>query len=280
MINACYVPSSPLNRYVECLWCSEGITPYSREKILPTPKIEMMFNFGAPSRVSEPNYSQRFTDCTESWLSGLRSGYSFLELPPNVHLMSVVFKPGGAFPFLRFPLCELCNQTISLEAIWGRFADEIRERLYAAPSMQARFALLERLLLTCLSETPPGLDRVQFAVNEIARCHGALSMQTVSERIGVSQKHLIAQSKRMVGMTPKTLARLYRFQSVLQSVDPLKPVDWTRIVHQAHYYDQSHCYKDFQVFTGHSPSEYLRLRRQSYAENSEHAHYLKHLPTG
>lgn len=280
MLNACHVPAPPLNSYVKCFWYSDGAAPYTREKLLPTSEVGLTFNFGAPSRVSEPNRREQFTDCTESWLGGLRSGYIFLEVPAHIHMMSVDFKPGGAFPFLRFPLSEIGNQTISLDAIWGRFAAKIRERLYAAPSVQARFALLERLLRTRLSETPHGLDRVQFASDEIARCHGTLSMRALSERMGMSQKHLIAQFKRMVGTTPKALARLYRFRHVLRNIDPLKPVDWSRIVHQSQYYDQSHCYKDFQAFTGHSPGEYLRLRRQAYAENLEHARHLKHLPTG
>lgn len=98
--------------------------------------------------------------------------------------------------------------------------------------------------------------------------------------MGLSQKQLITQFKRMVGMTPKAVARVYRFRYVLQNLDPLVAVDWATIAHQAHYYDQSHCYKDFKAFTGHSPGEYLRLRREAYVENPEHAQYLNHLLTG
>lgn len=280
MITSFYFPASPLSRYIDCFWHSDGSAPYGREKILPAPEIEIMFNFGAPSRVSEPSCPERFRDDKDRWVEGLRSGYVLLEFPPDMHLLSIVFKPGGVFPFLRFPISELRDQMVSLDSVWGCFAAELHERLYDAPSVQARFALLECRLLARLQEHPDGLDVVQFAISEIARNHGAISVRELSESIGISHKHLIAQFKRMVGAAPKQLARIYRFQHVLHTIDPAQPVNWTQIAHQSGYYDQSHFNKDFEAFTGNSPTEYLCLRRQVYSDNPEHAQFLRHLPTG
>ena len=190
------------------------------------------------------------------------------------------FKPGGAYPFLGLPLSELQNQIVSLEAIWGKCAAEIRERLYAAPTLQARFALLEDLLLARLCEAPRGLQAVQYAVTEIARRHGGLSIRELSDRMGMSQKHLIVQFKQMVGCTPKELARLYRFADVLGSIDLTQPVDWTLVAHQFHYHDQSHFIRDFKEFTGHTPTDYLRLRRQMHAEKPDRTQHLHLLPIG
>jgi methylphosphotriester-DNA--protein-cysteine methyltransferase len=102
----------------------------------------------------------------------------------------------------------------------------------------------------------------------------------LSDDIGMSQKHLIAQFKQMVGVPPKGLARLCRFKNVIYSLDPMQPVDWTRVAHQACYYDQPHFNKDFEAFTGHSPTDYLRLRRQYYAAYPERARSPQQLPTG
>src|SRR5258708_4287497 len=65
-----------------------------------------------------------------------------MDWPQNMQLLSVSFKPGGAYPFWQLPLSELHNQIISLDTIWGRWAVEIRERLYGAPTTQARFVYL------------------------------------------------------------------------------------------------------------------------------------------
>jgi AraC-like DNA-binding protein len=194
--------------------------------------------------------------------------------------VGVSFKPGGAYRFLHLPLSELQNQVVSLDAIWGGFAAEIRERLYLAPTIQARFALLEELLLARLREAPQGLKAVQYAVGEVARVHGALSIRELSNRVGMSQKHLITQFRKMVGCTPKELARLYRFAQVLEGIDPIQPVDWTLVAHQFYFHDQSHFIRDFKEFTGHTPTDYLRLRRQMHDEHPDRAGISRLLSIG
>jgi AraC-like DNA-binding protein len=276
-----YFPSSPLNAYIKCFWYSATYPQHLRLKVLPLPSLHLMVNFADAFHVYEADHAKPFATCAESWLVGLWSGYHIMDTPQDIQILNVSFKPGGAYPFLRLPLCELHNQMVSLDTIWGQFAAEIRERLYAAPTIQARFALMERLLLARLYEAPQGLNTVQYAVGQIARHHGLLSIGALSDLMGISQKHLITQFKTIVGGTPKELARLYRFRHVLQSIDPTHPVDWMRVARQSRYYDLSHFNKDFKAFTGHSPTEYLPLRTQIHVENLERIQQpLDHLPTG
>ena len=95
----------------------------------------------------------------------------------------------------------------------------------------------------------------------------------------MSQNHLGSLVKRMVGSSPKELARLYRFDHVLRSLDPTHAVDWTLIAHQAGYYDQSHLNKDFVAFTGHNPTDYERIRHQESVHVPEGDRILRVLPT-
>jgi methylphosphotriester-DNA--protein-cysteine methyltransferase len=53
---------------------------------------------------------------------------------------------------------------------------------------------------------PCGLNVVRFALARIVQRRGALSIQALSDQIGISQKHLITQFKRLVGGTPKEVA--------------------------------------------------------------------------
>jgi AraC-like DNA-binding protein len=84
----------------------------------------------------------------------------------------------------------------------------------------------------------------------------------------------------MVGISPKALARLQRLKRVLHSINPAQPIDWATIALQSGYYDQSHFTNDFKAFTGHSPTDYLRLRRQSYAANPERDRLFHVLSSG
>ena len=278
MIYISHIPVPPLNAYIYDLYFIDGPPPYPRLKVSADPVLHLMVNLGQPFEVYAPNQATAFATCSESWWIGMWSQYWIVAWPQPVQFYGVHFNPAGIYPFLRLPMSELHNQVAPVEAIWGQFAAEIRERLYAAPTVQAGLALLEQLLLTRLAEAPHGLNVVQYAITEIERRHGALSIRALSDYIGISQNHLGTQFKRMVGVPPKDLARFYRFAHVVSSLDPSKEVDWGRIVHKARFYDLSHLNKDFVEFTGHNPTDYLRLRRRFHDENPNHSLGVGPLP--
>jgi AraC-like DNA-binding protein len=122
---------------------------------------------------------------------------------------------------------------------------------------------------------------VHHAITEIDRSHGALSIRALSDQIGMSQSYLAAQFKQFVGVSPKEVARFYRFAHALRLIDVTQSVDLTWIAHQSQFYDQSHFNKDFVAFTGLNPSEYLQLRRRVAAENPDYPRVLPmNLPIG
>ena len=273
-----YIPSHPLSNYIYDLYYIDGRAPYPRLKVFPMPVSHLIFNLGDDFRWHRSGQADRDAMCTESCWVGLWSQHYIVDWPANVRFFGVHFKPGGAYPFLQFPLSELHNQVVSLDLIWGEFAAEIQERLYAVSTIQAGLALLERLLFARLGETLHGLDIVQYAVGEIVRHTGTVSVRALSDRIGISQNHLGTQFKRIVGVPTKELTRFYRFVHVLRSIDLTQPVDWAYLAQSCHFYDQSHFNKDFVAFTGYSPADYLRRRRRFHAENPEQARDLGYIP--
>jgi AraC-like DNA-binding protein len=229
-----HIPSSPLDAYIDYLYYWDGLL-YPHEKMLPMPSQHVLVNFGGAIEVLDTFRARPIATLTESWVIGSWNQCHIANWPSNNRFFGVCFKSGEAYPFFQLPLCELHNQFVSLDVIWGHYAAEIREQLYSAPTIQEGFDLLERLLLARLSEAPYGLKVVRYAVAEIARQHGALSIRALSDHIGISQTHLATLFKRMAGVPPKALACLYRLQHVLRTVDSTKPVEWTRIAHQCGY---------------------------------------------
>src|SRR5262249_45917502 len=149
------LPTPPLNAYIACLQCREGPAPSPRLAVLPRPTLHLMINLGDAFQVYEAggqgaDRTGPLASCGASWAAGVQDSPYVLAWPRELRLVSVYFSPGGAAPFLRLPLAELHNQLVSLDAIWGAAA-EVRERLAAQPTPQARLALLERLLLARLA---------------------------------------------------------------------------------------------------------------------------------
>ena len=272
-----HIPSSRLNDYIDYLYYLDGRMASSHEKILPLPTLDLKINLGGALLVFENGHSDTYID---SWCVGVWRVPHTVDWPPDLRLFGVHFKPDGAYPFLQLPLSELHNRVVRLDAIWGQYATELRERLYAAPTIQAGFALLERLLLERLGEAPPGLEVVRHGITQMAHQHGAVSVRELCDTIAISQNHLGTLFKQFVGVSAKELAQLYRFEHSLRMADPLRPVEWTRVAIRSGYYDLSHLNKEFLAFTGHTPSDYLRLRRRAYEKDPERAQtHLRNLPT-
>lgn len=268
MTYLCHIPAPPLNAYIDAFYYLDGRMPFRHEKILPVPELDLKINLGGAFHMYERDCRTASVSLTESWLVGLFGIQHSIEWPSDMRLYGINFKPNGVFPFLGFPLSELYNQVVPLEAIWGRWASEVREQLHAVSTAQAGLALLERLMLTQLCEKPHEQNVIEYAITLIEQHHGILSIRELSDHIGISQNHLGTMFKRVVGTSAKELARLYRFEHVLHSVDPTDPIDWTQIAHQCGYYDLSHLNKDFVTFTGHSPMDYWDLRRRVYTEDA------------
>jgi len=268
MIYVRYAPCPPLDRYISYFYYLEGQMPYPRERILPFAVLDLKINLGDAFSIDSDDVTGCPRSLTESWLVGLHNRHHTIAWPTGMRVYGVRFKPGGAYPFLGLPVSELYNQVVDLDAVWHRFASEIRERLYSAPSIEAGFVLFERLTRNRLGEAPPEQKIVEYSFAEIERHRGTVSIRALSQRIGISQNHLLTQFKRFVGTSAKEAARLFRFEHVLRSIDPTQSIDWAWIAQQHGYYDQAHLNKDFVKFTGHSPTGYLHLRRRVYTDDA------------
>ena len=58
--------------------------------------------------------------------------------------------------------------------------------------------------------------------------------------------------QREVGLNPKLYARIVRFQHVLRT----QHGTWSEIAQDCGYFDQPHLIRDFEEFTGQTPSGY------------------------
>lgn len=80
----------------------------------------------------------------------------------------------------------------------------------------------------------------------------------IVEEVGWSHKHLIAKFTQQIGVTPKTAARLLRFERARRHVDEQPHAGLRDIAAACGYADQSHLNREFRQFTDTTPAEYLR----------------------
>ncbi len=262
------VPRPPLDGLIDDLYYLAGAPPYARLTLPPTPSAVLILNLGAPFRIRAGTDGGEYADgCVITTPTrAFEFGY-----PPQTRSVGVHFKPWGLAPFLPMPAAELRDRPVTVEQVWGRSTSaELRDRLAAATSPQDMLTLLEGELLRRLRETA-GLGLVRHTTSVIEAATGAVTIAELSRGAGVSTTHLAQRFKELVGVTPKRLARTYRFSAAVLSIDPAEPVDWVDLAHGSGYYDQAHFGHDFRAFTGLTPSRYLEIRRRFSREHPDHA---------
>nr|WP_246023859.1 helix-turn-helix domain-containing protein [Nocardia yunnanensis] len=232
------------------------------------PSAHLFINLGDPVRLSVPDPAVPAAVLVDAWFTGLWTERFLLEYPARVRLVGVHFKPWGLSAFTDIPADELRDRYVPADVVWQRALARIRDRLGEIVSPAEALDLVEQELRSRLAEKPSHtLNLVAQVGTRLERSHGAIPVAALSDAAGVSGNHLAAQFKTHVGVTPKRVARIYRFARLILSVDARVPVDWAEFAHTAGYFDQAHASREFKDFTGHTPTDYLALRRRHPAQD-------------
>src|SRR3954452_3799409 len=262
-------PASRLDGLVDDLYYLEGAPPYARLMLPAAPAPLLIVNLGAPFhiRAGAADGATEYADgCivttpTRAW----EFGY-----PPRTRSVGVHLKPWGLAPFLPMPAADLRDRPVSLQRIWGwPGTEDLRARLAAADSPLEMLGLLEEELVRRLRERD-GLEIVRRTSTAIAAGGGVVSIRDLAAAAGVSSTLLEKRFKELVGVTPKRLARGWRFTVTTLAIDVTAPVDWSGIAARAGYFAQSHFGREFQEFTGLTPPRYLAARRRFLREHPGH----------
>lgn len=265
-----HLPAWPLSDFVALLWLYEGYQqPHKKERLLPDGSMELVINLKEDRiRLYDPHDTDRFQTLRGPLLVGAHSEYFVIDTAEQHTVAGVHFKPGGAFPFLGLPARQFHNVRMPLNDLWGRLADELRSRVLEAATPQARFSVMEQVLLARAAGRFDRHPAVAFALREFRSVPHTRTIAEVTAQIGLSAKRFIEVFSGEVGLTPKLFCRVRRFQRVLRRIGKGRAVEWAAVAADGGYFDQAHFIRDFRAFSGINPSTYV-------AQRTEH---LNHVP--
>lgn len=103
-----------------------------------------------------------------------------------------------------------------------------------------------------------------WAFERLLQTGGLERVASVAAKLGWSRKHLAAKFHDEIGLTPKTVARMARFNVALSRARRRSGVCWAELASQCGYADQAHLIRDFKALAGESPTVWqARLDRGS-----------------
>jgi AraC-like DNA-binding protein len=273
-----YIPKPPLSQFIKFLWSSEDdeLTQHTLRdcaersargdripspivKLLPIGSMELVINLDTDTiPLFDCTSRERCGSTSSTRLCGIQSRSFIIDNHSQISAMGVRFQPGGSVPFFQISPRELHNQVISLDKLWNFHAEQLRENLLKAPTVKARFLVLERFLLRMMQPHEP-YPIVDFVLREFQKS-SVPTINGVVNKIGISNRYFGQLFCDFVGITPKSFCRIQRLRRVLLLLAEKTCVDWSDIALTSGYFDQAHFIHDFRSFAGCSPTNYIKQR--------------------
>jgi AraC-like DNA-binding protein len=254
-----YPVPAPLDAVVECVWflrAAGGHGGEALQRVLPDGCMELIVHLGE-AFVSVSDAGTR-TRQAGSLLVGMLTRPIALQTPSGaIDTMGVRFRPGGAYAFVPGPVATLADGAVALDDLWGAEGPRLVEQLHATgDDVAARVAIVARALTARLVRAEH--DRlVGFVVQSLVRSAGRASVSRVALAVGVTPRHLQRRFQERVGVSPKVLARILRFQNTLRYRTASTPVEWARVAVECGYADQSHLIREYAALAGETPASLL-----------------------
>lgn len=232
-------PSSPLAAHVLC-WSVHHIDSRCSylHRLAPNGSVELVCEVGG-----------------QPLLVGPQTRPLVRTLPSGATIVSLRLRPESAAAVLGVPAYELADQIVSLEDVLPatRF---LRERIAAEPRRAVEE--LEGAVSVQLARRATADRVVLFGVEQLAA--RATRVSSVAASTSVSERQLRRRFRAAVGLSPKALERVLRFQRFLALVHT---GGWSRfgLARTAvglGYADQAHLTRECVRLSGLPPAELIR----------------------
>jgi len=264
------LPIPPLQAIVECLWTleSDGAPPGEIEPVLPDGCPELVMQFGDRfERLSTDGTAERQSDLL---FAGQLTGQIALRPMGAVATLGIRFRPGSAATILHMPQSGLVGTTPGVDVLDQKLYRGLSKIKDTAASLDEAVIAVQRYL--CGRLDSHWIDpRVLAAVAFVQRRGGQIAIELLARHVGTTRRHLERRFDSLVGISPKRLARIVRFQRALRmlnarperpdprSTRPERPglPSGVRAAIECGYADQPHFIRDFTELAGCAPGEHL-----------------------
>jgi AraC-like DNA-binding protein len=229
-----------------------------RRRELPSGEVALIISLGPQWRLVDPLNGSAI-GILQSFVAGLDDTYSLVESKTSGAAIQVDFTPIGARQLLQLPMHLVSKRTIDLIDLLGKEADHLVGQLLEAQDWPTRFLTLDNFLLSRIRRYCRSTREIDWAWRQLDLSRGSIRVQRIAEQLGWTRKRLVQAFRDEVGLPPKILARVLRFQRALAEFNSQAIADFSLLAADCGYSDQAHMIRDFKDFSGLTPLELARV---------------------
>jgi AraC-like DNA-binding protein len=234
---------------------------------LPCTYVPLILDLGDGWRVGDARRPERAPERFGSFVAGLTEGPVLVEHGGTAHCLQVNLTPLGARRLLGLPMSEITNRSVALEDILGCQAPAIVERVAEAPTWDARFDLVDRALTKRLAAARSVDPGAAWALGRIVTSGGRVAIGELARELGWSHRRLIARFRNDVGVAPKALARIVRFERLTDVLRAEPNIEWAQAAAGCGFFDQAHLAREVRDLADLTPTA-LRADTVNYVQDT------------
>ena len=162
----------------------------------------------------------------------------------------------GLSQSLGFLMAETFNGLWDFDVLFARWSQGVREVLNNLQRVDQKVAFIQDQLILLLRKNDRHSSLVEYCVQTLKSADGRVPIQELVQQTGYSRRYLDLLFRQHVGLSPKVLAGIFRFQKFYRKWAEGQSFDLLKNDLYEYYYDQLPFTKEFRKMTGYSPRKF------------------------
>ncbi len=251
-----YEAAPALQGYIHGYWFVQAGKEHEVLDLIPDGHPELAFFLKSGAKFG---FGEKWSQLPSAGLFGQLSRRTFVCLAPGDQVVNIKLYPWTPYLLFGVPSNELVDGVTDIGALTKDHT--FQHLLGMISNMEDRptiAASLDDFFLKKMNELHPASPFVEFAVRQIFKTSGTITMDELTSNIHASRRYVEKVFKKHIGMAPKQYARLIRVKKAsLKLLDAAFCGRVNSVAAELGYYDQSHFLKDFKAVAGRTPSSFL-----------------------
>jgi AraC-like DNA-binding protein len=246
---------------------------------LPSPYLTFIFSLDGPvvSGCSAAEALSPAAARTEIVVAGLHRQPTYVVQPTEELGIQLAVHPLASRMLFGAPAAEIPWQVTEGVDVLGAAVGTLRDRLVDGGCWAERFEVLAGYLrdLQRDAKAPPPRAELVEGWDWLSRRRGAASMEALAGHLSLSPRQLRAIFVRELGVSPKQIARLMRFDAAKQRLSGAvaggSGLSVSDVAAGCGFYDHPHLDAEFRAFAGVSPTEWVAEERRNIQAGGHHS---------
>lgn len=223
----------------------------------PRPAAALAFYLRDPERLGAglgPPVQQK----TRAALIGQPTQVTLRQGGRDFSVYQIEFEPGALHRLTGLPLDRLVDAWVDAEAVFPPPFSSLVDRLEDIDDPLAQIAAAEAWLLGRVAQVRRAIQPCDQVAAQLVNGSGA-SIDQLASSHGVDARQLRRQFAQRVGVSPKLLGRIARFDRLIRLANAAPHGHWLDLALEAGLHDHQHLARDFRQFTLMTPSAFRAM---------------------